>query len=39
MSQSEGEEGEGGVNSKKGCFGKKTKFLRESENFARNRDT
>ena len=29
----------GGVNSKKGCFGRKTKFFPESQNFARNQET
>ena len=29
----------GGVNSKKGCFGRNTKFFRESEDFAGNRET
>ena len=28
-----------GVNSKKGCFGRKTKFFRESEDFSGNRET
>ena len=28
-----------GVNSKKGCFGRNTKFFRESEDFVENRET